>query len=74
LGASELVLKLDSELVVKQLRGEYKIKHASLKPLAERARELIQAFDRFDIMHVPRDQTKAADKLANDELDGKDAS
>jgi ribonuclease HI len=74
LGASELVLKLDSELVVKQLRGEYKIKHASLKPLAERARGLIQTFDRFDIMHVPREQTKAADELANAELDGKDAS
>ena len=74
LGASELVLKLDSELVVKQLRGEYKIKHASLKPLAERAKGLIKSFNRFEIMHVPREQTKAADKLANAELDGKNTS
>jgi len=74
LGASELVLKLDSELVVKQLRGEYKIKNASLKPLADRAKGLIESFDHFDIIHVPREQTKDADKLANDELDGKDPS
>ena len=74
LGASELVLKLDSELVVKQLSGEYRIKHASLKPLAERARALIATFDRFDLVHVPREQTKDADKLANAELDGEDAS
>jgi ribonuclease HI len=72
LGASELVVKLDSELVVKQLRGEYKVKNASLKPLAERARELIETFDHFDLIHVSREQTKEADKLANAELDGRE--
>ena len=74
LGASELVLKLDSELVVKQLKGEYKIKNVSLKPLAERAKGLIESFGQFDITYVPREQTKDADKLANDTLDGKDPS
>jgi len=69
LGASELGIKLDSELVVKQLNGEYKVKHPSLKPLFERARLLIRGFNRFDVTHVPRTQTKDADKLANDELD-----
>ena len=71
LGASELLLKIDSELVVKQLKDEYKVKHASLKPLFERARELIGGFEHFDVIHVPREETKAADKLANSELNKK---
>jgi ribonuclease HI len=71
LNASELLLKLDSELVVKQLKGEYKVKHASLKPLFERARELASGLTQFDVRHVPREKTKAVDKLANAELDRK---
>lgn len=71
LGASVLLVKLDSELVVKQLNGQYKVKHPSLKPLFEKARALASSFKRFDVIHVPRTETAKADQLANDELDGK---
>jgi ribonuclease HI len=71
LGASSLVLRLDSELVVKQLNGEYKVKHASLKPLFEKAVRMKEQFDEVEVIHVPRKETEAADKLANAELDGK---
>jgi ribonuclease HI len=71
LGAKELEIRLDSELVVKQLNKEYKVKHPSLKPLYERARVLLGAFRRVTITHILREGNKLADKLANDELDGK---
>jgi ribonuclease HI len=72
LGASELLLKLDSELVVKQLNKEYKVKHASLKSLFLRTQELIRGFDQVEVVRVPREQVKLADKMANDELDERD--
>ncbi|UCH85817.1 MAG: ribonuclease HI family protein [Candidatus Latescibacterota bacterium] len=71
LGAKELIIKLDSELVVKQLNKQYKVKHPTLKPLFERARIMIGGFRRVDVTHIPRGENKLADKLANDELDGK---
>jgi len=71
LGARDVEIRLDSELVVRQLNGQYKVKHPALKPLFERARELMAAFDRVTVSHVPRDENTVADKLANDELDGK---
>ena len=74
LRVSELRLRLDSELVVNQLNGRYKVKHPSLKPLYERARLLITSFHRVDVAHVPRTETTAVDKLANDELDGTSGS
>ena len=72
LGASGLSLMLDSELVVKQLKGEYKVKNATLKPLCERSLLLARKFERFTVSHVPRAQTTEADKLANAALDGED--
>lgn len=72
LGASELSLRLDSELVVKQLNGQYKVKNAALKPLYERSLLLSRKLARFTVTHVPRSQTKEADKLANAALDGDD--
>ncbi|MFQ5510916.1 MAG: ribonuclease HI family protein [Candidatus Krumholzibacteriia bacterium] len=71
LGASDVVLKLDSELVVKQLNGEYKVKHPSLKPLFERATTLIGQFSSVEVVHIPRAENKAVDRLANDALDAK---
>lgn len=71
LGAKQLSLKLDSELVVKQLNGAYKVKHPSLKPLYERAQQLIARFEKVSVAHVPRAENAAADQLANDALDGK---
>ena len=71
LRARTLELKLDSELVVKQLNRQYKVKHESMKPLFARAVEMMRQFEAVDVVHVKRAETKEVDKLANDELDGK---
>ena len=71
LGASDVEIRLDSELVVRQLNGQYKVKHPTLKPLFERTRDMMAAFDRVTVSHVPREENTLADELANDELDGK---
>jgi ribonuclease HI len=68
-GVRRLAIRLDSELVVKQLRGEYRVKHAGLLPLYERARRLLRAFSEVDIRHVPRNENKLADSLVNRVLD-----
>lgn len=70
LGAAEFVLKLDSELAVKQLNGAYKVKNETLKPLHRQAKEQLSRFQHVEVIHVPRTETKEADKLANAELDG----
>ena len=59
----------DSELVVRQMRGQYKVKSAELRPLFERARKMAQTFASFKIEHVYRDQNAEADALANEALD-----
>jgi ribonuclease HI len=71
LGARALDLRLDSELVVRQLNGEYKVKHPALKPLFERACKGIEAFEHVTVTYVPRAENALADELANHELDGK---
>lgn len=68
-GIRRLAVRLDSELVVKQLRGEYRVKHAGLQPLYRRARVLLRKFDEIDIRHVPRKQNVLADALVNRVLD-----
>ena len=62
-------IRLDSELVVKQLRGEYRVKHPDLQPLHRRAVVLLRAFDYIDLRHVPRKQNAMADRLVNRVLD-----
>jgi ribonuclease HI len=69
LGARQVTLKSDSELVVKQLNGLYKIKNAALRPLYQEAVRLIGPFESFSISYVPREQNAAADALANQALD-----
>ncbi len=68
-GIRRLRVRLDSELVVKQLRGEYRVKHVDLQPLYQRARRLLRDFAEVDIEHVPREQNKRADRLVNRVLD-----
>ncbi len=68
-GISELSIRMDSELVVKQVLGEYRVKHAALQPLHRRVLALLQQLEHFDIKHVPRAQNKLADKLVNRVLD-----
>ena len=61
----QLEIRADSELLVKQMRGEYRIKHPGLQPLAARARLLIGQLDDVRFHHVRRDQNKEADRLSN---------
>ena len=60
-----LHIRADSELLVKQMRGEYKVKHPGLQPLVARARILIGQLDRVTFEHVRREQNKDADRLSN---------
>jgi ribonuclease HI len=71
LGARRVVLRVDSELVSRQVEGRYKVKHPDLKPYHARVRELAASFASFTIEHIPRSQNLEADKLVNAILDEK---
>jgi len=64
-----LHVESDSELLVKQMRGQYKVKSADLQPLFERAQKMLQSFASFQIRHVYREQNREADALANQAMD-----
>lgn len=68
-GVRALRIESDSELLVKQMRGQYKVKSADLRPLFEHARKLSQALEFFRIEHVYRQQNQEADALANEAMD-----
>jgi ribonuclease HI len=70
LGASELELVGDSELVVRQVKGEYKVKDAGLRELHAEVKRALGGFERWSIRHVRREQNAAADRLVNAALDG----
>ncbi|NLL19716.1 MAG: ribonuclease HI family protein [Clostridia bacterium] len=69
LNAQEVQLFTDSELIVKQIKGEYRVKNEGLKPLYQKAKGLIQQLGSFTITHVPREKNKEADRLANQGID-----
>ena len=69
LGAREVELVLDSQLIVEQLSGRWKVRHPQIAPLAARARELLAGFERWSIRHERRASNRAADALANLALD-----
>jgi ribonuclease HI len=69
LGATEVEVINDSELVAKQVNGEYKVKHAAMKPLHAEALDALRRFDRWTIRSVPRAQNADADALVNQALD-----
>jgi ribonuclease HI len=69
LGASEVEVIGDSELVARQLAGVYKVKHPALRPLYDQAIAALQDFDRWSIRSVPRAQNAEADALVNAALD-----
>jgi tryptophan 2,3-dioxygenase/ribonuclease HI len=69
LGADEVEVVNDSELVAKQVTGEYRVKHADLKPLHAQALQALGGFERWAIRSVPRAQNAGADKLVNQALD-----
>jgi ribonuclease HI len=69
LGADEVEVVNDSELVAKQVNCTYKVKHPDLKPLHAAALKALQGFDRWSIRSVPRAQNAGADALVNQALD-----
>ncbi|MFB6096191.1 MAG: ribonuclease HI [Haloferacaceae archaeon] len=68
-GLEEVDVRGDSELIVKQLRGEYDVNSPALKEKRVRAHELLASFDRYSLAHVPREINGRADELANEALD-----
>jgi ribonuclease HI len=69
----EVQIRADSELLVKQMRGEYKVKHPGLQPLYVRARLLVMQLDRVGFEHVRREFNKEADRLSNLGMDEAEA-
>lgn len=69
MGVSEVEVFADSELMVKQITGKYKVKSADLKPLYDEAYSLLKGFRRYKIVHVYREENSLADKLANEAID-----
>jgi ribonuclease HI len=68
-GIERLLVRSDSELLVRQMQGRYKVKSADLRPLYEHARKLARGLAHFAIEHVPRERNSDADELANIALD-----
>ncbi len=62
-------IKSDSELLVKQMRGEYRVKNAGLQPLYQEARAIAERLDRITYEHIRREQNEDADRLANQAMD-----
>ena len=70
LGATEVEVVNDSELVARQVEGRYKVKHAGLQPLHAQALSALRDFERWSVRSVPRAQNARADALVNQALDG----
>ena len=68
-GADEVEMIGDSELIIRQIEGRYKVKKADLKPLHAEAKELLAKFDRWSVRHVKREHNADADALVNQALD-----
>ena len=73
LGADEVEVINDSELIAHQVNGRYKVKHPDMKPLHAAALEALGQFDRWTVRPVPRAQNADADALVNQALDGERA-
>ena len=65
LGARQVELNSDSELVVRQIKGQYRVRKEALRPLYQRVKELQSLLEGFTVRHIPRQQNREADKLAN---------
>jgi ribonuclease HI len=65
LRADEVVVNVDSELVAKQLNGEYRVKDENIKIFFEKALHILKSFKSFEVKHIDRSENKEADKLAN---------
>ncbi len=70
LGATHVDMRMDSELVARQISGIYRVKHPDLKPIHEAVMELLRALEGYTVGHVPRELNKDADRLSNVAIDG----
>jgi ribonuclease HI len=70
LGAQRVDLRMDSELVARQITGIYRVKHPDLKPIHAAVMELLRGFEGYTVGHVPRELNKDADRLSNVAIDG----
>lgn len=70
-GASAVDVYSDSELLVRQIEGRYRVKHPGLQPLHREAKDLLHRFERARVAHVPRERNREADALANRAVDEK---
>jgi ribonuclease HI len=68
-GATAISIYLDSELLVRQIQGIYRVKNPVLKPLMIEIRDLLDRFDSWEVEHVPRRENALADGLANEAID-----
>lgn len=71
LGVRRLMVRSDSELMVRQINGQYKVKNAGLRPLYEQALELVERFEQVEFVHIRREKNEHADALANRAMDGR---
>lgn len=69
LGATHVDLRMDSELVARQISGRYRVKHADLKPIHARVMEMLGQLTGYSVGHVPRELNKDADRLSNVAID-----
>lgn len=74
LGAREVEVVNDSQLVARQVTGEYRVKKADLRPLHAEALAALGGFERWSIRSVPREQNVLADELVNDAIDARAAT
>jgi ribonuclease HI len=72
LGAREVEVRSDSELLVRQMIGKYRVRNENLREFFERAKQLEASFERVEYTHVPRDENVVADRLANEAIDAPD--
>ena len=70
LGATHVDLRMDSELVARQISGVYRVKHPDLRPIHERVMRQLAGFEGYTVGHVPRALNKDADRLSNVAIDG----
>jgi ribonuclease HI len=73
-GATRVEVFSDSELLVRQIDGRYRVKNPGLQPLHREARGLLARFERAQVVHVPREQNREADALANRAVDERASS
>jgi ribonuclease HI len=71
LGATHVDLRMDSQLVARQISGIYRVKHPDLKPIHAAVMDLLRTLDGYTVGHVPRERNKEADRLSNVAIDGR---